>query len=176
MPASASSHLSNSNEEWPDIIQAPVRLPDGRINAKQGYKIKMPTSKPTKVVSFNKKMSADDLSSIKQKDAFMYYSIPAVRSAKLLQKEVEESTNLDDSQLTRNWISCPSRLQTTQLGKKDGSLIVKRSSRISFECHPTLLDDLEEEDSGGDNDCSDDDFSDDPFDSMLKSLSTQCLR
>ena len=124
----------------------------------------MNMSKPTKVLSFNTHMSCEDLTSLKQRDPFSYYSIPGVRSAKILLKEIDDSTDLDDCRLARNCTSCPSRLQTSQPGK----LTVKRSSCISFECHPDLIlyEDLEEEIT------DDDDLSDDEeFDVILTRLS-----
>ena len=75
----------------------------------------------------------------------MYYSIPAVRYAALLNKAIDMS-KLDEvpTVMKRNCTSCPSRMMTQQF---DNSRTVERASRISFECHADMLlvDLLEEE-------------------------------
>ena len=65
----------------------------------------------------------------------MYYSIPAIKDAAYLLEEVELSS-LEKSSIRRNCISCQSRMQT----ESETSLnTVTRRSRISFECHSTML-------------------------------------
>jgi len=77
-----------------------------------------------------KHISMLDLSTMKMHDSFMYYSIPEVRRAKMLEEDVE----------------------TAQVDAQPRSVV--RKSRISFECHPDLL--LEEVgDSDSDDDCDD---------------------
>ena len=69
-----------------------------------------------------KSISMDDLSKLKEKDPFLYYSIPEVRHAKLIEgtdiSQARDEAQVNDAQ----------------------SLTVARRSRISFECHPALCD------------------------------------
>ena len=87
-----------------------------------------------------KDISADDLKSLKQKDPFLYYSIPGVRSAKLLLKDVDLS-NLGAPIMSRSCVPCPSRMQTTSRGKaaQQEQTVVTHTSRITFECYPDVL-------------------------------------
>ena len=131
MTASLNSFENNNdladNEEWPEIISV------ARIGECRRVKVEL-MAKKTKKVDI-KDISADALKSIQKEDSFMYYSIPGVRSAKVLMKDIDTS-NLEASQF-RNCILCPSRLETVQ--DKAQPRTVTRSSRISFECHPDLL-------------------------------------
>jgi hypothetical protein len=80
---------------------------------------------PTEIDISN--FSAEDLQSLKQEDPFLYYSIPAVRRAALHLEEPDLSgSSLEES-----------------------TTVVKRRTRVSFECHSDvlmedLLGDLEE--------------------------------
>ena len=81
------------------------------------------TTKPTAEIDLSQ-LSENDLSSLQQKDAFMYYSIPSVHKARLYLKDIDHSTLL-----------APRALQA--------SSIVSRKSRVSTECHmDVLLEDL----------------------------------
>jgi len=62
-------------------------------------------------------LSAEDLQALKQEDPFLYYSIPSVRRAAL---------HLEEPDLSR------SRLE-------ESATVVKRCTRVSFECHTDLL-------------------------------------
>ena len=76
------------------------------------------TTKPTAEIDLSQ-LSENDLSSLQQKDAFMYYSIPSVHKARLYLKD------LDHSKLVAP------------------TAIVSRKSRVSTECHmDVLLEDL----------------------------------
>ncbi|KAL3785698.1 hypothetical protein HJC23_008731 [Cyclotella cryptica] len=83
------------------------------------------TSKPKQIST--KEMTSQDLARLKMDDPFLYYSIPAVRKACFLSKEVDEYC------------------LTSQTGEKDlagsgnQSYVVKRQSRLSFECHSSTL-------------------------------------
>ena len=94
-----------------------------------GERILVPTKltdeKPKKQVNLTN-VTAEDLKSLKNQDAFMYYSIPFVRSAELLMRDIDIS-NLGASG------QAASRRRAPQ------SQLVSRSSRISTECHPDLL-------------------------------------
>ncbi|KAL7536576.1 hypothetical protein ACHAXR_007250 [Thalassiosira sp. AJA248-18] len=83
-----------------------------------------------------RQVDADDFKSIQKQDPFMYYSIPGVRSATVLMKDIDTS-NLGASSMSRTCVSHPSRLQTQD--KASPSQKVTRSTCISFECHPDLL-------------------------------------
>ncbi|KAL7528658.1 hypothetical protein ACHAXR_002554 [Thalassiosira sp. AJA248-18] len=119
-----------SNEGWPGIT---------KIGESRTVKMRTQTIEPKKVSL--KSMSVKDLKSIKKNDSFLYYSIPGVRSAKMLMKDIDASKGLtkvlSTCELKRN--SCNSsslRLQTLPQGN---DLTVKRSSCISFECHPDVF-------------------------------------
>jgi hypothetical protein len=130
-----------SNDEWPEFtVQLNI--------SEQTRRMIVPTApnKPSPKQHINvKSLSAQDLNALKKKDAFMYYSIPAVRYAALLNKAIDMS-KLDEvpTVMKRNCTSCPSRMMTQQF---DNSRTVERASRISFECHADMLlvDLLEEE-------------------------------
>ena len=79
----------------------------------------------------------------------MYYSIPGVRKAEILQKDVDYS---DITSLGRSSSSGGSRRSSRQsetqqeasvdpseLGEEDASIKVSRTRRVSFECHPCVL-------------------------------------
>lgn len=62
-------------------------------------------------------MSLQDLALLKKTDPFLYFSIPAVKAATMLNKDDEVDT----------------------LFKTDGSMTVHRQKRISVECHSNVL-------------------------------------
>lgn len=110
--SSSSISSTNTNDEWTVFARA---QPSAAGSFQQ---VTVPTDpwRPGKHLS------------LKKKDAFSYYSIPAVRSAALLNKEVDLS-KLNESTFKR---SCPSRTQTTSEVSPE---TVLRASRVSFECH-----------------------------------------
>ena len=63
----------------------------------------IPPSKPKKELDIKAITSLDDLKSLKAKDPFMYYSIPGVRSTKILMKDDMDidMSNLGVSKITR---------------------------------------------------------------------------
>jgi len=74
-----------------------------------------------------------------------------------------DMSNLATSEMSRSATSCPSRLQTAR-SNAQGQTVARRS-RISFEVHPSLL---EEDDVIGDSDVdSDDDNDEDPLDLLM---------
>ncbi len=121
--SSSSISSTNTNDEWALFARA---QPSAAGSFQQ---VTVPTDpwRPGKQVNI-KNLSSADLLSLKKNDAFSYYSIPAVRSAALLNKEVDLS-KLNESTFKR---SCPSRTQTTS---KVSPETVPRASRVSFECH-----------------------------------------
>lgn len=121
--SSSSISSTNTNDEWTVFARA---QPSAAGSFQQ---VTVPTDpwRPGKQVNI-KNLSSADLLSLKKKDAFSYYSIPAVRSAALLNKEVDLS-KLKESTFKR---SCPSRTQTTSEVSPE---TVLRASRVSFECH-----------------------------------------
>ncbi len=79
-------------------------------------------------------LTENDLKRLKMQDPFLYFSIPAVRTATLLNRDVEMSS------LKNGWCSrrtsCPSpsrQTESTPITK------VERRSCISFECHTDLI-------------------------------------
>lgn len=99
-------------------------------------------------------LTEEDLKTLRKQDPFLYFSIPAVRTATLLNRDVDM---LQGWQCSRT-ASCSSRIDTTPPTK------VERRICISFECHTDLL--LE--------DCFDEMANDDELDSMFRQL--QLLR
>jgi hypothetical protein len=81
----------------------------------------------------------------------MYYSIPGVRKAEILLKDVDYSdiTSLGRSSSSSSGGSRRSSRQSetqqeasvdpSELGEEDASIKVSRTSRVSFECHPCVL-------------------------------------
>jgi len=127
--------------------------------------VKTFTNRPTKRLDLSTVNSQADLDTLKSQDPFMYYSIPGVRSAKMLFNDDMDidTTRLSEAQdgesVRRR--SCPDRIETTIDDESDSSSDesscapsapqeepqcqrqafkkVTRETRISFECHPDLL-------------------------------------
>jgi len=92
-------------------------------------------------------ISMNDLSKVKEQDSFLYYSIPEVHHAKMLEEDLDMA-QVDDAQPRS----------------------VTRRSCISFECCPDrLLFDEEDDLLGGDPEDGSDD-SDDPLDILVGRL------
>ncbi|KAL7539582.1 hypothetical protein ACHAXR_010158 [Thalassiosira sp. AJA248-18] len=96
---------------------------------------KLADNEPKKEIDL-RQVGADDLKSIQKQDPFMYYSIPGVRSATVLLRDIDTS-NLGASLMSRNCVSCPSRLRTQD--NAPSSQKVARRTCISFECYPDLI-------------------------------------
>lgn len=94
-------------------------------------------------------MSPQDLVDLKTRDPFMYHSIPAVREAERLHKDVDASILTSDG----------------------ASNVVKRQKRISFECYDSklLIDDMLVSNADNRND-NDDDNTEDGLYSYLAQL------
>ena len=94
-------------------------------------KAKLITEKPKKKVNISN-LSFEDLQSIREHDIFLYYSIPVVRTAKILMKPLDMSSL--GAQDTTSSLS----------GEEDEArhppeVTVTRSTRITTEVHPDLL-------------------------------------
>ena len=135
-----------SNKEWVVMIDGEIARSVMRVTTK----VEEPKAK---IINLEDIKSPDDLNTIKVRDPFAYYSIPCVRSARLLGKEVGPS-NLYDILPSRR--SSPSRLQASKQDNIRPPATVARNGCISFECHPALFfeDAWDEEDSGDDNESS----------------------
>jgi hypothetical protein len=106
-------------------------------------------------------LSSSDVAALKTKDPFMYYSIPTLKEAAVLQKEFDLSS-FDSSSVSR-----PACRKHEEVGLDQRvPHIVSRKCRISFECHAYLL--LEDHFSGIDVVQSMED--DSSFDVLLSSL------
>lgn len=123
-------HAAAANEEWPEII-------DGKVGESRTVKINTYQAASNKQICV-KNLSTCDLKSMKKSDPFLYYSIPGVRSAKILGKEIDTS-DLKRCRMPRNSTSCPSRLQAVQCASQSDHTLVTRSKRVSFEIHPDVL-------------------------------------
>jgi len=134
MPSSSSCQ---ANEEWPQMTAPmPMSAYPQAHQQQRGHaqELSRPAKKRTEQINL-KNLSASDLSSLKQNDPFMYYSIPGVRNAAQLGEEIDV-TKLDASMMQRNCFSCPSRMQSQ--GQASSSTVT-RCSRISFECHTDVI-------------------------------------
>lgn len=80
-------------------------------------------------------LTEDDLKRLKKEDPFLYFSIPAVRTATLLNRDVEMSS-LKNGRCSRR-ASCPSPSRQTK--SSTVTTKVERRSCISFECHTDLI-------------------------------------
>ena len=69
-------------------------------------------------------LSNEDLQALREKDAFLYYSIPSVRRAELGFSDSSRSSRVLDS---------------SAAASEEASTTVKRCTRVSFECHTDLL-------------------------------------
>ena len=69
-------------------------------------------------------ISNEDLQALREKDAFLYYSIPSVRRAELGFGDSSRSSRVLDSPAAAS---------------EEASTTVKRCTRVSFECHTDLL-------------------------------------
>jgi len=75
------------------------------------------------------KLNEDDLKILKTQDPFLYHSIPSVNKAKLTIKPIDHTRVIQDATATL-----------------ESSAIISRRTRVSTECHATLiLDDLMDE-------------------------------
>lgn len=99
------------------------------------FKVKTIFEKPVKQINLSD-LDSSDVTSLKTKDPFMYYSIPGVKMASMLDKEIDWST-FD--------VSAPSsdhqnkRQKITGSGPKEACIVV-RKSQVSYECHPGIFD------------------------------------
>ena len=94
-------------------------------------------SVPTKTASNSKhqppqidisKLNEDDLKILKTQDPFLYHSIPSVNKAKLTIKPIDHTRVIQDA---------------TAATALESSSMISRRTRVSTECHATLiLDDL----------------------------------
>ena len=119
---------AGANEDWPELIDV------DKVGEVLTVKTVFEPPKPKTIALKN--ISDKDLKSLKKQDPFSYYSIPGVRSASLLGKDIDTS-DLGSCRI-KGTMSCPARLQTEQV-KAHSPTTVTRSKRISFECHPDLL-------------------------------------
>jgi len=124
---------------------------------------------PTFTNKLPKQMDTKDLDSsklaeLKKKDPFMYYSIPAVRGALFRGRSVDPSNVI----VTSTTSSSSEGMQASA-----PSQIVKRRTRVAFECHSDLL----LEDVLGDaSNAETDDSNDDSFDEFLSVLERSMKR
>ena len=80
-------------------------------------------------------LNEEDLQTLKKHDPFLYYSIPAVRTATHLGRDV------DMSQLNGGLSSLKASHPSSQIDESASSTSTKvvRQSRISFECHTDVI-------------------------------------
>ncbi len=139
-PSCNSSSGNNSSPaadaNWPEIIET--------AKAGQSFKISMAEMESAKKTRHQRqinirRLSSEDLSSLKKQDPFLYYSIPAVRSVSLQLERQGDTSNPGDSRLTRR-SSLPSSLRKLhQEDQASQTTMVRRRTTISYECHPDTL-------------------------------------
>ena len=147
-----STYNNISNEEWPDISSTTDRIG----NIPKMVTTMTNVTAPEETIDL-KKIHVEDLKTIHKQDPFTYYSIPGVRSANMHLHDIDTFNNVGASVLNKKHFSCPSSLNAFQhtlntrsvsspsmlstLRHKSSqrSQALRRSSRISFECHPDLL-------------------------------------
>ena len=106
------------------------------IIARVGESIKVPTKlmekKPKRGVDLKNITGPDDLKSIQKQDPFMYYSIPGVREATVLMRDI-------DTYILLGGAPQGVQEQSAQELAPPKSQRVRRTTRLSFECHPDLI-------------------------------------
>ncbi|KAL7471846.1 hypothetical protein ACHAXS_012157 [Conticribra weissflogii] len=101
-------------------------------NSQQNLETETPSERTINIDSL---YTNDDLLTLKNEDPFLYFSIPAIKKAEYLSQNVDIS-RLDKAAIRRN-CSCPGRMETEEFSQV--SRTVSRKSRISFECHSSLI-------------------------------------
>lgn len=84
-------------------------------------------------------LTQDEIKSLKTEDPFFYYSIPGVLAAKMTLKRVDYTSVQALCQGARHASSISEESKRRQTARTQ----VDRRSRVSFECHPSVL--LEED-------------------------------
>lgn len=111
-------------EEIPIATSTSVRWASIIKDAKIGvtYKIRLDQmSKPHREIQLNK-IRPGDLETIRSQDPFLYHSIPEVRSSEVFRREIDTSN-----------------LGVERNRTQHQSQVIKRNTRISFECHPDVF-------------------------------------
>ena len=103
--------MSSNSDIIIRVMQVPLRQPEQQ--------------QPKKVINI-KQLNEDELKLLKKQDPFLYYSIPAVKKAKLTNcKPINHTEVLKEAAMS------------------SGNSMVSRQTRVSTECAPSmLLDDL----------------------------------
>lgn len=83
-------------------------------------------------------LNEDDIRELQEKDAFLYYSIPGVRAAKVALKDIDYS---DVNALCQgvSQVSLAPKLSSKRRHRQVDSTKVVRRSCVSFEAHTSLL-------------------------------------
>jgi hypothetical protein len=124
------SPVDTANEEWSQILA---------VGVEASTMVRSAPEDPTPVeVDVNKALSEQDLRSLKQRDPFLYYSIPGVREATVRLKSVDMHQLAQDG-LRRVCASCPASIQTAAASTSETVARVQRRTRISFECPADAL-------------------------------------
>ncbi|KAL3793211.1 hypothetical protein HJC23_000753 [Cyclotella cryptica] len=90
--------------------------------------------KPVKQLNLGE-LNSSDVAALRTKDPFMYYSIPTLKKAAVLQTEFDLSSFNASTNLSRR----VSRTHEKTGDNEQLSHIVSKKCRISFECHAYLL-------------------------------------
>jgi hypothetical protein len=111
-------------------------------------------------------LSSSAAASLKTSDPFMFYSIPQLRKAALLNKGSDDLPQHVPANLSG------SSSMDTAAADGNGSCLVKRQTRVSTECHADLFfeDFLGLHDNQGETDCEDDSDDDDEEEAFLMAI------
>ena len=80
-------------------------------------------------------LNVEEIRSLKKKDPFLYYSIPGARFARAALKDVDHS---DINSLCQSVSNVSLGLDSTK-GKEPMSTTFSRRTRVSFECHSSII-------------------------------------
>ena len=150
--------IDAANEDWHEIPTI-------------GSTRRVTQADPTpKVVEVDYSLSAQDLTSLKKRDPFLYYSIPGVRDATIRKMgHAVDIHQVAQNGLKRYCHSCPASISTSSCTSEHVAK-VKRCTSVSFECPADLLIDLDElSDDLADMDMEKS-LADDPFESLFELL------
>ena len=151
-------NIDAANEEWPEVPT--IGCSTRRVTQADPI---------SKVVEVDYSLSAQDLTSLKKRDPFLYYSIPGILDATI--RKIGHAVDMHQvaqNGLKRYCHSCPASISTSSTSESVAK--VKRCTRVSFECHADLLIDLDElSDDFADMDMEKA-LADDPFESLFKLL------
>ena len=129
MPIPKTVALVEQEEPPPSEWRVSVRLSSDDDNAYDDRRREIDTST----------LSQEDLRILKKSDPFLYYSIPSIRRSSFLFDEGDDIDNITWNDLYGDNNTTCSNQDVHQEQTKQRKSIVRRTSRISTEAHPSLI-------------------------------------